>query len=195
MSTEFDGFAACLAQSLSALSLRAEEEVLYQLISAGDTYCTYHFEVDAQTLRALVAVFQEDAQLRTDLQNAVAAHRPDRHWKALVEHVYEIANLNGQLHLLGLGFSFPRPEDRRRLANSLNYLDGEIAARHVLADRRNLAERVNKAAGYPVIDGLTMRGLTFVLAEHPNLWRGLQELIEPSLPATEPRNPGKQGCP
>jgi hypothetical protein len=130
----------------------------------------------------MAARFQEDAQLWTDLQNAVLAHRPEHHWRTLVEFVCEIAHLNGQLYYLEQGFSCPCPEDRRLLAHRLNCLDGEIAVRHVLADRRNLAERVNKAAGYPLIDGLTMRGLTFVLGEQSDLWRDFQALVEPLLP-------------
>jgi hypothetical protein len=90
--------------------------------------------------------------------------------------------LHGQLRDLEQGPTCRCPDDRRLLAHRLNCLDGEIAVRHVLADRRNLAERVNKAAGCPLIDGLTMRALTFVLAEHADLWREFQALVVPSLP-------------
>jgi hypothetical protein len=182
MITGFDAFAPRLAQVFAALTRRVEEQIWEQLLSAGDTLCNYCFEVDAQTLRGLVARLQEDAQLWTDVQNAVLAHRADRHWTMLVEFVYEITNLQGTLYYLEQGFSSLCPGDRWRLANRLNCLDGEIAIRHDLADRRNLAGRVNKAANFPMIDGLTMRGLTFVLAEHADLWREFRALVEPWLP-------------
>jgi hypothetical protein len=193
MSTEFDAFAARLAHSFTVLSLRAEDHILEHLISAGDTLSTFPFEVDAQTLRSLVTRFQEDARLWTDVQNAVHAHRLDRHWQTLVEFIYEIANLHGQLCYLEQRFSCPCPEDRRRLASWLNSLDGEIAVRQVLADRRNLAERVNKATGYPMINGLTMRGLTFVLADSPDLWQEFQAFVEPSLATTGRRDSSEAG--
>jgi hypothetical protein len=180
----FDALATRLAHSFAALSLMAEEQILDHLISVGDAFCTYGFGVDAPMLRGLAARFQEDTRLWTDVQAAVQAHRPDWHWNTLVELIFEIAHLHGQLRYLELGLSCPCPEDRRRLANRLNRLDGEIAVRQTLADRRNLAGRVNQAAGFPLIDGLTMRGLTFVLAEDPELWRDFQALVEPLLSTT-----------
>jgi len=71
-------------------------------------------------------------------------------------------------------------EERRRLAEFLNCLDGEIAYCLERADRRGLAARINEAAGFPLIDGLTMRGLTYVLGEQAPLWLYFQGLVESS---------------
>jgi hypothetical protein len=185
MATDFDKFAARLAHSLAALSRRVKEQIPCQKIAGEDADYTFRFQIDAQTLRDLAAVLNEDRRLWTDFQNAIRAHQVDRHWRALVEFASEIGYLHGRLRNLEHGFSCRCLEYRRRLAIVLNCLEGEIAVRHVLADRRNLAGRVNKIAGYPVIDGLTMRGLTFDLAEHLDLWREFQALVERTLHRTE----------
>jgi hypothetical protein len=110
-----------------------------------------------------------------------------------VEFTYEIGNLEGQLRILQTYLASPCPDERERLARRLNELDGEIAARHVLADRRNLAGRVCKAAGFPLIDGLTMRGLTFVLAVDRELLLAWSSLVEGGEPVEEERT-GTQDC-
>jgi hypothetical protein len=97
-----------------------------------------------------------------------------------LEHVYTVARLEGKLRMLEQGISCPAPDDRHRLTEYLNSLDGEIAFCKHMADRRQLAARVNCAAGLPLIDGLSMRGLTFALGEEPDLWAGFQGLIQPS---------------
>jgi hypothetical protein len=183
MSAAFEVLAGRLAQSFTALSRRIDEQVLTQRICGGDTYCACRFVLEAGTLRDVVRTFRDDQRLWTDFLSAVRAHRPERHWETLVEFVYEIGNLQGQLWVLGRRLRCPCPQERKRLARRLNELDGEIAVRHVLADRRNLADRVCTAASIPLIDGLTMRGLTFVLAEDGELlsaWASLVDGVQPT---------------
>jgi hypothetical protein len=76
-------------------------------------------------------------------------------------------------------------EDRRRLAEYFNFIDGEIALCRKLADRRSLAARINKAAQWPLIDGLTLRGLTFVFGENDELWHEFEALVDAA--GTAPR--------
>ena len=63
----------------------------------------------------------------------------------------------------------------------------------MLADRRNLAVRVCKAAGFPLIDGLTMRGLPFALAVDTELLLAWSSLVERGEPIKEERT-GIQDC-
>jgi hypothetical protein len=178
MRTGFDAFADRLAQHLAALSAKIEDCILTQMISGGDSYCSCCFEVEVLTLRGLGEIFQADPLLWTDFRRAVQDFRASLHWTKLLEHVYEVGNLEGKLRLLQQGLSCPSAEDRRRLASHLNCLDGEIDLCRELADRRNLAGRISRAAGFPLIDGLTLRGLTFVLGEHADLWNDFQSLVE-----------------
>jgi hypothetical protein len=173
-----EALAGRLGQLFTALSMQLNEEVLSQRICGGDVYCTVHFAIEEGTLRDLVSTFREDRGLWTDFLNAIQSHRPDRHWATLVEFVHEIGNLEGQLRILEMFRESPDPDERKRLTRRLNELDGELANRHMLADRRNLATRVCKAAGVPLIDGLTMRGLTFALAVDGALLRVWASLVE-----------------
>jgi hypothetical protein len=183
MSAGFEALADRLGQRFTALSMQFDEQVLSQRICGGDAYCTVGFAIEAGGLRDLVKTFREDRGLWTDFLSAIRAHRPDRHWATLVEFVYEIGNLEGQLRMLETYRGSPYPDERARLSRRLNDLDGEIAIRHVLADRRNLAGRVCAAAGIPLIDGLTMRGLTFTLAVDGDLLRAFTSLVESPEPS------------
>jgi hypothetical protein len=177
MGIVYEAFADRLAQRFAALSDLIEGYVLAERISAGDTFCSYHFEIDAPTLRGLGALFQADTLLWADFRRAVQDHRKFMHWTMLVEHVYEVGNLEGKLRLLEQGVSCPSTGDRRRLAAHLNCLDGEIGLCRELADRRGLAARIRRAAGFPLLDGLNLRGLTYVLGEHADLWHDFQALV------------------
>jgi hypothetical protein len=178
MRTGYDVFADQLAQRFAALSDMIEACILAEMISSGDTYCSYHFEIDALTIRGMGKILQADSMLWTDFQRAVQDHRKLMHWTMLLEHVYEVGNLEGKLRLLEQGLSCPSAEDRRRLAAHLNCIDGEIGLCRDLADRRGLAARIGKAVGFPLIDGLILRGLTYVLGEHTDLRHDFQSLIE-----------------
>jgi hypothetical protein len=177
MRTEFETFADRLAQRFAALSDQIEGYIFAKKISRGDSYCSYHFEINAQTLQGLGAIFQADALLWADFRRAVQDHRKLMHWTMLVEHVYDVGRLEGKLRLLEQGLSCPSAEDRRRLAAHLNCLDGEIGLCRDLADRRGLAARIRKAAGFLFVDGLNLRGFTYVLGEHADLWHDFQALV------------------
>jgi hypothetical protein len=166
-----------LAQCFTTVSELVEAHILAEMISGGDTFGAYRFEADAVILDGLVASLRSQPSLWIDFQQAVEGLRQSSHWTRLLEHVYGIGTLHGQLWLLQQGLSCPSEDDRCRLAAYLNGLDGEIAARQDRADRRGLAARVNQAAGYPLIDGLTLRGLTYVLGEDPELWLAFRLLV------------------
>jgi hypothetical protein len=189
MRTDYETFADRLAQRFAELSDGIEAYVLAEMISGGDTFCSYQFEIDALTLWGLGDAFQRDGLLWTDFQRVVRDHRKLTHWTTLVEHVYEVGNLEGKLRLLGQGLSCPSAEDRRRLAAHLNCIDGEIALCRELADRRGLAARVCRAAGFLLLDGLNLRGFTFVLGEHADLWHDFQSLVECANEAVRGHHP------
>jgi hypothetical protein len=95
----------------------------------------------------------------------------------LLEHVYAVGQLLGKLKLLEQGLSCPSPDDRKRLAEHLNNLDGEIAVCRHLADRRDLARRINANVEIPLIDGLCVRGLTYILGGKPELRHAFRTLV------------------
>jgi hypothetical protein len=98
-----------------------------------------------------------------------------------VEHVFTVGNLEAKLNLLEQEQALTTGEDRRLLAERVNFVDGEIAFCRDLADRRDLAARVNGAADFPVVDGLTMRGLTYLFGEDSALWHDFQGLVAESI--------------
>jgi hypothetical protein len=193
MSAAVEGLAGRLGQLFTTLSLQLDERVLCQRICGGGAYCTVHFAIEAEGLRDLVKTFREDRGLWTDFLDAIRAYRPVRHWATLVEFVHEIGTLEGQLRILETCRGSPYPDERMRISRRLNDLDGEIANLHMLADRRNLATRVCKAAGVPLIDGLTMRGLTFALAVEGELLHALASLVE-SEELTQEERAGTPDC-
>jgi hypothetical protein len=178
MQPRLERFAEELAQRFAALNERIEAHVLAQMLSGRSTFHAYRFEMDAPTIRALMGAFEADACLWADFQRAVRAHRQPTHWQMLLEHVCTIGKLQGKLKLLEHSTSCAAPRNRRHIAEHLNGIDGEIAFCQDLADRRDLAKRVNTALDIPLIDGLTLRGLTYVLGEQPPLFSDLQALVE-----------------
>jgi hypothetical protein len=193
MSPGVEALAARLGQLFTALSMQFDEQILSERICGGDAYCTVDIAIEAGGLRDLVNMLREDRVLWADFLNAIRAHRPDRHWSTLVEFVHEIGNLEGQLRILETCRRSPDPDERARLYRQLNELDGEIASLQILADRRNLAARTCKAAGVPLIDGLTMRALTFALAVDGDLLRAFTSLVESGEPSQGKRT-GTQDC-
>jgi hypothetical protein len=177
MGSGFGAFADQLARRLAALSAKIEACILTEMISGGDTYCSYHFEVDAPTLRGLGEVFRADPVLWEQFQRVVYDYRPWLHWTKLLDHVYEVGNLEGKLKMLEQGLSCPAAQDRRRLAAYLNCIDAEVGLCRELADRRGLAGRISQAAGYPLMDGLSLRGLAYVLGEDADLWQEFQSFV------------------
>jgi hypothetical protein len=83
-------------------------------------------EVDVLTLQGLGEILRADAPLWADFRRAVQDFRASLLWTKLLEHVYEVGNLEGKGKLLGPGLWCPSAEDRRRLAAHQNCLDGEI---------------------------------------------------------------------
>jgi hypothetical protein len=178
MKTCHDSVVERVAQHFETIGFLAEDRILSQMIQSGDVFCSYHFEADADTLRRLSEILTADRYLWADFRHAVEAHREARHWTALVEHVFEIGKLEGKLRFLEQGLSCLCPIERRALASQLNSIDGEMAVCRDLADRRNLAARVNRTAESPLIDGLTVRGLTYVFGEDPGLWQAFRAIVD-----------------
>jgi hypothetical protein len=189
MRTEYAEIADWLKRCFADLSERVEACILAQMISGGDSYYSYRFEVDVLTLQGLGEILRADAPLWADFRRVVLDFRASLHWTKLLEHVYEVGNLEGKVKFLGQGLSCPSAEDRRRLAAHLNCLDGEIGFCRELADRRNLAGRISRAAGFPLIDGLSLRGLAYVLGEHADLWHDFRSLVECANQTERSRQP------
>jgi hypothetical protein len=159
----------------------------------GGYSCTFHFEIDVETVRRLGESLSRNSRLWCDFQRAIQAHRRSTHWTMLVEHVYSVSQLQGKLRFLELGLSCQSAHERRRLAEHINCLDGEIGLCQDLADRRDLAARINKDANLPLIDGLTLRGLTYVFGEHADVWRDFQSLVEKTVVAANDSSNKKAG--
>jgi len=181
MKTKHERLVGELGRSLAALGVMIEASIFDHMLSCEDTFCAYRFELEAFTLRGLTQALQCDARLWEDFRRAIEAHRPATHWTMLLEHVYTVGNLHGKLKLLERSLTYTAPIDRRRLAEHLNSLDGEMCFCQHLADRRDLAGRINEAMDFPLIDGLMLRGITFVLGEDESLWRDFQSLVECSI--------------
>jgi hypothetical protein len=157
-----------------------EDHLRDLMISRRDAFCSYFFDIDVWTIRGLVAVFQADSPIWIDFRRAIQSHRRAIHWATLAEHVHEVGTLLARLALLQTDLSRGSADDRRRVAAQLNFMDGEIAVCRDMADRRDLAMRISRASGFTLIDGLTLRGLTYILGEHPTLWNDFQLLVENS---------------
>jgi hypothetical protein len=180
MSADFNAFADVLTHRLGVIGDLVEAHVFAHKLTYGDVFCSSRIEIDALTLQCIVETLRRDAQLWTDFQQAVRGHSYSRHWTTLVEHVFTVGSLRGKLMTIEAGSKRLSTQDRRRLADLLNCVDGEIAFCLDLADRRGLAARINASAGFPVIDGLAMRALTYLLAEFVNLWRDFRPFVESS---------------
>jgi hypothetical protein len=192
MKAQYQQFVEDLTQRFAVLSALIEDHIFAQMLVSGDTFCTCHFDIDVPTICGLVHAFQIDKCLWADFQAAVQAHRKSTHWHTLLEHVYVVGSLMGKLRFLDHSLSCPSPNDRRLVAERLNSLDGEIAYCQDLADRRDLAKRVTRAIGFPLIDGLTLRGFTYVLAEHPALLFALRALVGHSAGAISVSHANKE---
>jgi hypothetical protein len=177
MKTTGEKFVGELGQRLATMGELIEATILARMLSGGDTFCAYRFELAAVTLRGLMQALQRDARLWGDFRRTIEAHRPATHWTMLLEHVYTVGNLLGKLKLLEPLLACRAPEDRRQLAEQLNRIDGEVTFCQHLADRRNLAARINQALEFPLIDGLTLRGLIFVFGDDASLWSDFQALV------------------
>jgi hypothetical protein len=175
-----------LAQCFAAINESVEAQILDQMIGGGDSFCAFRFELNLETLAGMCRVLSRNSQLWADFQGAVQAHRTETDWTTMVEHVFTVGNLEGKLRLLEQWLRCSSAEDRRQLAGHLNFIDAEIALCRELADRRNLAARINDETDFPLVDGLTLRGVTYILGEHRDLWREFQSLVEQA--AIEPRN-------
>jgi hypothetical protein len=164
-------------QLFAQMSILLESEVVAQMVAVGDTFCSYRFEIDVATVYGLVHVFRADERLWTDFCDAVRAHRTWTHRIILMEHVYSISKLTGKLLLLENSSIGRATDGRLQMAEHLNAIDGEIAYCHELADRRDLAKRVNDQIEFPLIDGLSMRGLTYLLGERGELFESLRIFV------------------
>ena len=167
-----------------------EAQIQALLAAEGGYFCSFHFEVRAEMVQRLREIFSRDSRLWNDFLQAIHAHRRSTHWTILLEHVYSVTQLKGKLGFLELGFSCPSASERRRLAEHVNCIDGEIGFSLDLADRRGLAARINKEAEFPLIDGLSLRGLMYIFGEHVLVWRDFQTLVEESVVAA--REPSKK---
>ncbi len=177
MQLDYCDFVDQLTSYLATLNEHIEAHILGQMLNGGDVYYSPYFEFDLVTVTDLCKVFSADPALWSDLRHAVDAHRQKTHWTVLLEHVYAVGQLTGKLKLLEQGLSCPCAEDRRRLAEHLNCIDGEIELCRHLADRRDLAMRINANSDFPLTDGLSLRGLTYIFGEQPELWIAFQRLV------------------
>lgn len=184
-----------LTQRFAAIREMIEAHILAQMLAGGDTFYSYRFEIDVATIRGLIHVFQVDERLWVDVHTAVQAHRELTHWTMLPEHVYAVGNLMGKLMLLEQSLSCHARDDRRLIAEHVNGIDGEIGFCEDLADRRDLAKRVNRAIGHPLIDGLSLRGLTYVLGVHAGLLDALRALVEQSRRTVAVSDSNKEPAP
>jgi hypothetical protein len=161
---------------------------------AGEgVFCLFRFEIDADTVGRICEILVEDADLRRALERAIQAHRSSSHWTTLVEHVLAVDQLQAKLACLEHGLSHFPADGRKQLVEQINCIDGEIGLCRRLADRRNIAARINERAGFPVIDGLTLRGLTFLLGEDEDLWRDLRPLLDGTAAMASGRQPLADG--
>ncbi len=195
MKTAYEAFTDQLARRFTSLSDKIDATILAQMISGEDVLYCLRFELDAPAVGGLVKVFRSDSRLWHDFTRAIASHRQLTHWKTLFEDTHEVGNLQGKLKLMEAGLSSSSAEDRSRRAKQLNCIDGEIAYCRDLADRQGLASQVCRLAGFPLIDGLTMRALTYVLGEHGKLWQELQALVEKPLEVNDSGRPATEAKP
>src|SRR5262245_44792322 len=96
----------------------------------------------------------------------------------LLEHAETVGKLLGKLGILEQIRAPESLELRQGWAEHLNCIDGEISFCQELADRRGLATRVNNEIGVPVIDGLTLRGLLYVLGGSAEIWRKFRTFVD-----------------
>jgi hypothetical protein len=171
-------FADRLECCFAALNARIERQFLAQLASGSDVFHSLCFDLDSASLDSLRRALSSDSELWSDFQIAVGAHRKSTHWNTLIEHVVSIGEIEGKLRVLESVSPSPSTGARRRMARYRNDLDGEIALCRHFADRRNLAAQINCSIGWPAIDGLTLRALTYLFGEHPELWAAFHRQVE-----------------
>jgi hypothetical protein len=167
-----------IAWRVVALNAAIEAATVVRTCSEDCAGCLFQFEVDADTIERVGYVLSSVADLWQDFQRAMDDHRPSSHWQSLMEHALAVGQLQAKLSLLEVRFLGSSADDRRRLADQVNCVDGEIGWCRHLADRRHLATRINEHAGFPLIDGLTLHGVMFIFGEHADQWRAFQVLIE-----------------
>jgi hypothetical protein len=166
-----------IALRFVAVNATMEAAILMQRSANDNPSVLFQFDVDAHTIERIAGILAQDADLWQTFQRAIQAHRPATHWAALLEHAIAVGQLQARLYFLEQGLLCSSKADRYFIAEHLNCVDGEIGLCRQLADRRDLARRINEISGFPFLDGLTLRGLTFLLGEHAELWRDFRALI------------------
>src|SRR5262249_38825288 len=138
------------------------------------SFASLRFEIGAHALGQMTTILSSRPRLWADFQQAIQAHRETTHRTILLEHAVFVGKLQTTLHWLERQIGLSPRDTRQGLVYFANRVDGEIGWARDMADRRDLAERINEQAGIPLIDGLSMRALTYALGEDPDLWRDLQ---------------------
>jgi hypothetical protein len=128
-----------------------------------------------------VRILAEVRKLWGDFGRAIHAHRSATHFTILIEQALFVGQLQGKLKLLQARLDMMPAGQREGLINYLNRIDGEAALCRDLADRRDLGLRINLHAGIPLMDGLTLRALTYVFGEHADVWTDFKALVEASV--------------
>src|SRR5262245_49447051 len=85
MKTQIQEIVDEVQQLFGEMSILLESDVVAQMVTPGDTFCSYRFEIDASTISGLVHVFRADERLWLDFSDAVRAYRTWTHWVVLME--------------------------------------------------------------------------------------------------------------
>jgi hypothetical protein len=168
-----------LAECFAPLNDAVEAEMLAGICEDDSFVATYRFEISAETIRQVADILAREEPLWSDFRAAVrpSQQRPGR--CVLVQHALTVGRWQVQRERLDAALLQVRsPVLRQRFARYVNEVDGALGRRREACDDGGLAQRLNRAAGAPVVDGLQLGGLTLVLAENTSVWNAFQAAIE-----------------
>jgi hypothetical protein len=185
--SEYHDFTERLALCLTALHGAVEAHIRAHFVADGICFASVRFEIDTTATRQLARIFFDDRNLWGDFRRAIQAHRKATHFTILNEHALFIGQLQGRLEQLQIQLVMLPTGSREGLIHYLNRIDGETGLYRDLADRRDLACRINQNAGIPLIDGFSLRALTYVFGEHSDVWQDFQSLVGTSADMVEDR--------
>jgi hypothetical protein len=185
MKKSYEDLAQRLAECFAPLNEAVAAEILAGICEDDSFMATYRFEISAETIRQVAGILAREEPLWSDFRAAVRSKQQPPSWSVLMQHALTVGRWQAQRERLDAATLQVRsPVLRQRFARYVNDVDGALGRRHEACDDGGFAQRLNGAAGAPVIDGLQLGGLMLVLAENTLVWNAFRAAIDELMRAT-----------
>jgi hypothetical protein len=179
MKKSYEELSQRLAECFAPLNEAVAAEILTAICEDDSFVATYRFEISAETIRQVAGILAREEPLWSDFRAAVCSNQQPLSRSVLVQQALTVGRWQAQRERLDAALLQVRsPVLRQRFAKYMNEVDGALGRRGEACDDDGLAQRLNRAAGAPVVDGLQLGGLTLVLAENTSAWHAFQAAIE-----------------